>query len=131
MRVTGPGSSVAVIPPRHGRATQSESIAVEAAWQAAPAQADTTAAFGTRRYPFLRAEPVGRAERGRPGTGETQDRPTQAQPQTPFLAQFIAQERLGDGLAISKAEDGTSAYRRRADAPLVAIRAGANIDVAA
>ncbi|MCC7049219.1 MAG: hypothetical protein IT562_21075 [Alphaproteobacteria bacterium] len=75
---------------------------------------------------------MGRADRsGAASASDAQDRPAEARPQSPFLAQFIAQERLGDGLTLSKAEDGTSAYRRRADAPLVAIRAGANIDVAA
>lgn len=127
MRVTGPGTSVAVIPPREGTATRSESIAVEAAWRSAQAQ-DPTVAFATRRYPFLRAEPVGRAPRH---AAEAQDPPVDPQPRGPFLAQFIAQERLGDGLSISKAEDGTNAYRQRADSPLVAIRSGANVDVAA
>lgn len=52
------------------------------------------------------------------------------QPSVAFLAQFIAQERLGRGLELDKAADGTLAYRR-AGAPALAIRVGATIDQAA
>jgi hypothetical protein len=118
---------VGLVPFGTGRTSQFRREDVAPVDQGARAQADIEAAFATTRHPYVRIEPVGMA-RSRPTSDRPSGNPTR--PQVAFLAQFIAQERLGDGLELDKAADGTRAYRR-AETPLVEIRAGATIDVAA
>jgi len=79
------------------------------------------------RHAFARFEADGR------WADDTGSRPvarTATQPRGPFLAQYIAQEQLGAGLAVETAPDASGAYRR-AELPLVAIRSGVTVDIAA
>ena len=137
MRIGGPAAGAGVnrlVPAGTGRAEQARREQVEPIDGGSSARAGFAAAFATTRHPYVRVETAvhvhdGPAPDGRPAG--TIDAPlVPAPPQGPFLAQYIAQERLGRGLTLSQSETGAQAYRR-AERPLVAIRSGATVDTAA
>lgn len=129
MRISGPGASAkAVVPTGTGRAEQARREQVDPIGRGEHSRAGFAAAFATTRHPYVRVETAIHLD-GRPAA--TVEAPlAPSPPQGPFLAQYIAQERLGRGLTLSQSEDGASAYRR-AERPLVAIRSGATVDTAA
>jgi len=112
-----------------GRAEQARREQVEPVDGGSSARAGFAAAFATTRHPYVRVETAVHVHDGAPVA--TVDAPmAPSPPQGPFLAQYIAQERLGRGLTLSQSESGARAYRR-AERPLVAIRSGATVDTAA
>jgi hypothetical protein len=132
MRIGGPGAGASVnklVPVGTGRTEQARREQVEPVDSGSNARAGFAAAFATTRHPYVRVETAVHVHDGQPvATVEAPLAPSP--PQGPFLAQYIAQERLGRGLTLSQSEDGASAYRR-AERPLVAIRSGATVDTAA
>lgn len=137
MRIGGPGAGASVNklvpagtgPTGTGRAEQARREQVEPVDGGSSARAGFAAAFATTRHPYVRVETAIHLDGQPVATVEAPLAP--APPQGPFLAQYIAQERLtGRGLTLSQSEDGTQAYRR-AGRPLVAIRSGATVDTAA
>lgn len=132
MRIGGPGpgaSANRLVPVGTGRAEQARREQVEPVDGGSNVRAGFAAAFATTRHPYVRVETAVHVHDGRPTA--TVDAPLPpALPPGPFLAQYIAQERLERGLTISQSENGASAYRR-AERPLVAIRSGTTVDTAA
>jgi hypothetical protein len=136
MRVGGAGQGgVGLVPYGTGGTTDRRREAVEALGATAGARPDITAPFATTRHPYVRIEAMRPAGSGRGPTGFARtdfsragDGP--AGPSVAFLAQYIAQTNLREGLELDKAADGTRAYRR-AEIPAVQVRTGANVDVAA
>ena len=137
MRIGGPGTGAGVNklvpagidPIGTGRSEQARRERVDPVGRGDTARAGFAAAFATTCHPYVRVETAVHVHDGHPAaTLEVPLAP--ALPQGPFLAQYIAQERLGRGLTLSQSEDGASAYRR-AERPLVAIRSGATVDTAA
>lgn len=130
MRIGGPTSGTkAMVPTGGGRAEQARREQVEPVDSGSQTRAGVAAAFATTRHPYVRVETAVHVHDG--GPAATVDAPmAPSPPRGPFLAQFIAQERLGHGLTLSQSESGARAYRR-AERPLVAIRSGATVDTAA
>lgn len=106
-----------------GRTPQSRLEQVEPVDPGADTRAGFSAAFATQRHPYVRIEPRDAAE-------AALRRREQTRPQGAFLTQYLAQETPRDGLSIDHAAEQVGAYRR-ASRPLVEIRGGANVDIAA
>lgn len=115
------------MPTGTGRAEQARREQVDPVGGGEHSRPGFAAAFATTRHPYVRVETAIHLD----GAAATVEAPlAPSPPQGPFLAQYLVQERLGRGLTLSQSEDGTRAYRR-AERPLVAIRAGATVDTAA
>jgi len=124
MQIGGATSSIAELsPPSRGRQRPIPHESVQ------PVDPGYAAGFTTARHPYVRVETAIHFQ-GSGGFVESGAPPPLAGPPGAYLAQAIAQERLGPGLTLSQSEKGARAYRQ-ADRPLVPYRAGSTVDVAA
>jgi hypothetical protein len=134
MRVGGAGQAGAgLVPYGAGGAAERCREDVEPLAPAAGIRPGIAASFATTRHPYVRIEamwPAGHGPSRLAQAGHVRIEDGAARPSIAFLAQYIAQTNLREGLELDKAADGARAYRR-AEIPAVESRTGANIDVAA